>query len=182
MLWAACCLLFWLSKVRRGSSTNYDSETTLCYEDVRIDSRSKPSFIQVVIKASKSDPFRQGVKIYIGTTNLQLCPVAAVVRFMVERVGTLFTWSNGHYLTRDGFVVEVSSMGIKAEEYAGHSFRIGAATTAAKRGVQYSLIKTLGRWQSSVYKDPSASVMQGLNNTSPRFAANIINPTSKMTD
>ena len=157
MLWAACCLCFF-GFLRSGevvvpSGSNYDSETTLCYEDVRIDSHSKSSFIQVVIKASKTDPFRQRVKIYIG---MQLCPVAAVVRFMVERgssVGPLFTWSNGHYLTRDRFVVEVrkalSSVGIKAEEYVGHRFRIGAATTAAERGVQDSLIKTLGRWQSS---------------------------------
>ena len=42
-------------------------------------------------------------------------------------------------------------VGIKAEDYSGHSFRIRAATTVAEKGVQDSLIQTLGRWQSSAY-------------------------------
>ena len=36
-------------------------------------------------------------------------------------------------------------------KYSGHSFRIGAATTAASVVVEDSLIKTLGRWESSAY-------------------------------
>ena len=42
-------------------------------------------------------------------------------------------------------------VGLEASKFAGHSFRIGAATTAAARGVEDSLIKTLGRWESSAY-------------------------------
>ena len=35
--------------------------------------------------------------------------------------------------------------------YAGHSFRIGAATTAASQGLPHWLIQTLGRWSSDCY-------------------------------
>eukprot|EP00731_Ephydatia_muelleri_P006557 Em0003g805a len=41
--------------------------------------------------------------------------------------------------------------GIDDKLYSGHSFRIGAATTAASCGLQDSLIKTLGRWESAAY-------------------------------
>ena len=45
----------------------------------------------------------------------------------------------------------LSAAGVDTSKYAGHSFHIGAATTAAKLGVQDSLIRTMGRWESSVY-------------------------------
>ena len=45
----------------------------------------------------------------------------------------------------------LSAVGIKAEDYAGQSFRIGEATTAVVKGIQDLLVKTLGRWQSSAY-------------------------------
>ena len=42
--------------------------------------------------------------------------------------------------------------GINQKQYAGHSFRIGAATTASQRGISESTIKMLGRWESSAYQ------------------------------
>ena len=35
--------------------------------------------------------------------------------------------------------------------YSGHSFRIAAATAAAKLGVIDSMVKVLGRWKSSAF-------------------------------
>jgi hypothetical protein len=45
--------------------------------DVRVDSRSTPQYLEVHIKASKTDPFRRGAMIYLGRTAGPLCPVAA---------------------------------------------------------------------------------------------------------
>ena len=45
----------------------------------------------------------------------------------------------------------LTDLGYNCALYTGHSFRIGAATTAAQRGLQDSLIKVLGRWESAAY-------------------------------
>ena len=39
--------------------------------------------------------------------------------------------------------------GVDASKYAGHSFRIGTATTASQYGIIEATIKMLGRWESS---------------------------------
>ena len=162
MLWAASCLCFFgflrSGEVVAPTETDFDSQCHLCYGDVRVDNRITPSYIQVTLKASKTDPYRQGVKVYMGVTKSELCPVTAVVNFMVMRSdspGPLFKRSNGRFLTRQGFVSSLRAAlveaGYPAERYAGHSFRIGAATTASRCGLQDALIKTLGRWESAAY-------------------------------
>ena len=112
----------------------------------------------VWIKASKTDPYWQGVTIHIGRTGGELCQVAAILGCMVQRgpqTGPFFIFRDGRGLTREQFVSATRSTlttaGFKAEHYAGHSFRIGAATTTAQKGIQDSLIKTLGRWESEAY-------------------------------
>ena len=42
--------------------------------------------------------------------------------------------------------------GADASDFNGHSFRIGAASTAAANGMEDSLVKTLGRWESDAYQ------------------------------
>ena len=95
----------------------------------------------------------------MGATRKELCPVAAVLSFMVVRGNSggllLFTWKNGHFLTRDKFVkcleTALGEAEYLADKFAGHSFWIGVATTAGRCGIQESLIKTLGRWESAAY-------------------------------
>jgi len=45
----------------------------------------------------------------------------------------------------------LGAAGLVVKNYTGHSFSIGAATKAAEQGLQDSLIKILGRWQSIAY-------------------------------
>lgn len=42
----------------------------------------------------------------------------------------------------------LTRLGYRASEYSGHSFCIGAGTSATAAGVEDHLIKTLGRWNS----------------------------------
>lgn len=162
MLWAASCLCFF-GFLRSGevvcpSERAFDPAIHLGVGDVKVDSHTAPTHIEVRIKASKTDPFRLGVSLHIGKTGEALCPVGAVLSYIAARgcqPGPLFIWKDGRFLTRDGFVTSLRAVlkeaGYAATDYAGHSFRIGAATTAARCGIQDSLIKTLGRWESTAY-------------------------------
>ena len=42
--------------------------------------------------------------------------------------------------------------GINVTYYSGHSFRIGAATTAAACGISETIIMQMGHWRSSAYQ------------------------------
>ena len=162
MLWALACLCFF-GFLRMGetvvpSERGYDPAVHLNYSDVCTDNTASPNWLEVKIKASKTDPFRTGVSVYLGTTGCDLCPVASMLSYMVRRgscPGPMFMFADGRYLTRERFVdrlqVALTVAGIDATAYAGHSFRIGAATAAAAAGLSDSLIQTLGRWRSSAY-------------------------------
>ena len=89
MLWAAVCTCFF-GFLRSGevvvpSDRGYDPLTHLSFGDVRLSDARDPQFLEVTIKASKTDPFRQGVKVYLGRTSVDLCPVAAVLSYMTQR-------------------------------------------------------------------------------------------------
>ena len=162
MLWAAACTCFFgflrCGEVLISSEASYDPQVNLSLEDVRIDSQIQLSLVEVNIKASKTDPFCQGVKVYLGATSKEMCQVSAILHYSALRgagPGPLFKFNDGKGLTREQFVsavrVVLRSGGIDASLNVGYSFRIGAATTAAKVGMQDSLIRTLGRWESSAY-------------------------------
>ena len=162
MLWAALCMCFFgflrSGEVVAPSNSAFDGETQLCHGDVTVDSTASPRVIKVLLKASKTDPYRLGVSVYLGRTGTLLCPVAAVLSYIVKRgtgEGPFFVFEDKHFLTRASFATQLrsalSTAGYCPTSYAGHSFRIGAATTAAQAGLQDSLIQTLGRWQSSAY-------------------------------
>ena len=66
--------------------------------------------------------------------------------------GPLFRFADGAGLTRSRFVAQIRealrTAGVDESRYNGHSFRIGAATTAAARGIEDCVIKTVGRWDA----------------------------------
>ena len=82
--------------------------------DVQINSRENPTVLKILIKASKTDPFRKGVSIFLGRTDNSLCPVAAITAYLASRgpdSGPLFRFRKGSYLTREAFVRSVRENG-----------------------------------------------------------------------
>ena len=162
MLWAACCVCYFgflrSGEVTVPSEASYDSSAHLNMADIAIDNAESPSTVKIRIKASKTDQFRKGVDIYLGRTHNPLCPVEALLAYIAKRgkeQGMLFRFEDGQLLTKERFVVRVrealSQAGVNAKLYSGHSFRIGAATMAGRKGLSSEMIQTLGRWESSAY-------------------------------
>ena len=163
LLWAACCTAFF-GFLRCGEFTvptqaTYDPEAHLSLSDIALDSKHSPSVIQVTIKQSKTDPFRQGVQLCLGKTDKEICPVNAILPYLAIRganPGPLFIMQDGSHLTRQRFVSLITNAlqlaGIDDKRYTTHSFRIGAATTAKDAGISDVHVKMLGRWKSNAYQ------------------------------
>ena len=149
MLRAAACVGFFGFLRAAGFTVltlqGYHPEVHLSLQDVAIDSHSSPSVVRLYIKQSKTDTLRQGVDIFLGATYTTICPVQAILHYLEvcsPAPGPLFMFQSGSPLTCSALVSHLQavlqSAGVSAAAYTGHSFRIGAATTAAKCGVETS--------------------------------------------
>ena len=100
------------------------------------------------LKQSKCDPYGRGANVILGRAGCDLCPVTAVLNYAAargDRSGPFFLTSAGRQLLKQAFVRKViARLGLPDHEYAGHSFRIGEATSAAMAGVEDSTIQLLG--------------------------------------
>ena len=92
-----------------------------------------------------------------------LDPVTALERWLTVRAslglrtdGPLFCWPDGSSITVDQVRAEVRAamlaVGLDPQLFGAHSLRIGGASAALAAGVQPSLIRLLGRWDSSIYE------------------------------
>ena len=114
--------------------------------------------VQFHLKKSKCDQFGVGSDIVLGRTATPICPVEATLRYIEKRgsqSGPFFLKAEKEVVTKPWFVAQIREilgiLGFPQKNYAGHSFRIGAATTAAAMGIADSTIQTLGRWHSSAF-------------------------------
>ena len=160
LFWAATLTAFFgfLRVSEFTTSSSYDPTTDLGPFDIRFDSLADPTSATIVIKASKTDPFKEGTTIALGATGDALCPIRALLEYGMARGagdGPLFVFKDGCPLTRSRFqsrLKELLALVGVSGDYTTHSLRIGAATTAAAVGVPDRLIKTMGRWASDAYR------------------------------
>ena len=74
------------------------------------DSIDAPTFIQITLKVSKTNPFRRDVDTVMGTTSDELCPVQATFKYLQKRgnkKGPLPVKQDGSPLTKPYFVKRI---------------------------------------------------------------------------
>ena len=162
LLWAVSCMVFFgffrLGELLLPTRAAFNPRLHLAWGDVAVDDPHNPQMLRCHLKQSKMDQLGQGAHIVMGRTGMDLCPVVAVLDYItihVDQPGPFFLTLTKVPLTKQEFLTELRkvllAVGLPAEEYAGHSFRIGAATSAALTGVEDSTIQMLGRWQSTAF-------------------------------
>ena len=183
MLWAAFCLGFFAflrsCEFTVESPQQFDAAWHLTPKDIAVDNTVNPTLLRIHLKGSKTDQTRIGIDLYVGRTETELCPLSAVLAYIAIRGQDdepLFKLKNGRPLSCQLLVQKLrstpSSAGVDCKRYAGHSFRIGAATTAIARGVSETTVQTLGRWASDSFKRYVRIPREDLAMISKQMAAN----------
>ena len=154
MLLGATCVMAYFGFLRCGEFTilhSFDPECNVCMEDVHF----HKDRVTLHLKASKTDPFREGVDIHLFSSGASVCPVISLDRYVEFRNKTFernndkepfFVMEIGRALTKDYFIYSLkrilTSLGYNSDMHNGHSFRIGASTTAGSKievGVHYAI-------------------------------------------
>ena len=162
MLWAVSCTAFFsffrLGEWLLDSQSAFNQTIHLTWGDVAVNDPANPTMLRIRLKQSKTDQLGSGADIILGRTNTDICPVAALLGYIStrgDRPGPFFMDSSAKPLVTSSFIAEVRKilvvLGLPQDHYAGHSFRIGAATSAALAGMEDSSIQLMGRWQSAAF-------------------------------
>ena len=138
---------------RTGS---FDPSHDLTIADVSIN----PHHFSLLLKHSKTDRDRKGSSVIISESNSAFCPLSSMTQYMKSRPRAsnqepLFATEEGNPMSRAWFASRLrllcQTCGLPPERYTPHSFRIGAATTAATVA-PVATLKAMGRWSSSAYQ------------------------------
>ncbi|RXN07697.1 tyrosine recombinase [Labeo rohita] len=122
-----------------------------------------PDSLIYTLKKSKTDQFGRSCPIYIFRLNSFISAFEPISEYVLSRYANssspqepLFLTENGKMATRlwfnKHFLKVLSASGISPEHYSLHSFRIGAATSAASAGISDETIRVMGRWSSEAYR------------------------------
>jgi len=146
------------------------------YKDGKLCSaKDFPTEMEIFIRGSKTDPGMQGCYRSHFATGGVLCPVKAMVRWILltdkkcSPEDPIFTFpkkikgADGKtkcptvpHLVRGDVVrilkEEAASQGLSEETVSTHGLRIGGATAMHKAGASTAVIQILGRWASDVFK------------------------------
>lgn len=163
MMESVCVIAFFgfLRCAEFTCASTFHPSYNLCLGDVSI----HDTHVILKLKQSKADPFRKGVDIKLFCVGGRPCPTCVLTKYIGARnrtfpsscsgLDSLYLNSLGSPLTRPDFLSLLKqtliAAGFTDSRYTGHSFRIGAATSAASARIEDHLIKTMGRWASDSY-------------------------------
>ena len=142
-----------------ASNSQFNPALHPCVSDLSITS---PTTLIFTLKHSKTDKFGISTPIHLFKLNSILSPYELLVRHLSIRTAQnaspsdpLFITESGSVITRTWFLnhlrLVLTKAGYAAHNFSGHSFRIGAASTASRQGVPEHIIQVLGRWTSQAY-------------------------------
>ena len=131
--------------------------------DITLDTADKS--LSIFLRRSKTDTNNVGVNVHVGCSGDHLCcAYCSMLKYMhvvesydfpVDDTSPLFMLPGGRALYKSYITsatkLSLSLAGFPAQNYSGHSFRAGAATTAGDNNFQDWEIKLLGRWVSPAY-------------------------------
>jgi hypothetical protein len=118
-------------------------------------------YVEIRLRASKTDYLRQGVTITLWRNNSATCPYTRLRDAWdsapaQQPSAALFQDGRGSPLSYSALLRSIKdaiqALGLDFRRYGCHSLRAGGATTLALLGYPDSTIKILGRWKSVAYQ------------------------------
>ena len=148
------------------SQHNFDPAIHLLRRDISVAlaADGSPSYLDILIKASKTDGLRRSVtkRIWASSDHIT-CPVTAMYIYlrktetysMNDPLFKIIIKKESRYLTRDqvnGIIKRTSKVAGIPMDMSSHSCRVGGATALAAAGFTAEQIRLLGRWVSDCYQ------------------------------
>ena len=145
-------------RVGEMTAVTPDSSHAIRIQDIHISNGPSGTTLQVTMHSFKHSGGSPST-LQIFPQPGRSCPIAFITKYLQIRgpsPGPLYIFPNGRPVSRFFFIQQLQAAlvwcNLDTRYYKGHSFRIGAATTAAELGLSDSQIASMGRWKSSAYK------------------------------
>ena len=135
------------------ASLSFDPHRDICFSDLSF----YASHYSLSLKHSKCGG---ACSVIAARIDSPFCPHKSMINYLRFRsssspLSPLFLTSGNLPLSQSRFKYYLKQVvikcGLSPQLYSGHSFRIGAATSAANQGISSSSLQQLGRWSSAAF-------------------------------
>ena len=127
---------------------DFAPSTSLCLQDVSVDSHSNPTMVCICLKQSKMDPFRHEVHVFVGRMDSDFCPMAAILSYVTVRPSV----ASPLFVLLAPYPRQASTSCAPGIVIRGSGHICLLIAMAARAGLEDSLIKMLGRWELDAFQ------------------------------